>query len=124
MTEIEGRILIVEDDRINALVLSKFLKTFTCDLAPDGNIALDLFSKNNYDIVLMDINLGDENLDGVEVQRRIRADYGGAGTPIIAVTAYAMPEDRERFLNAGFDEYLKKPVLPEVIVAKVKEMIQ
>ena len=103
------RILYVEDDPINAYVLQKMLSNFTIDIAKNGEEGMKLSAANNYDLILMDINLGDPERDGVYYLKELRkTDY--AAKPIVAVTAYAMSGDRERFMDAGFDEYFSKPI--------------
>lgn len=103
------RILYVEDDPINAYVLQKMLSNFTIDIAKNGEEGMNLSAENDYDLVLMDINLGDPEKDGVYYLKELRkTNY--QNKPIVAVTAYAMSGDRERFMDAGFDEYFSKPI--------------
>lgn len=103
------RILYVEDDPINAYVLQKMLSNFTIDIAKNGEEGMLLSAENEYDLVLMDINLGDPEKDGVYYLKELRkTKYHNK--PIVAVTAYAMSGDRERFMDAGFDEYFSKPI--------------
>ena len=103
------RILYIEDDPINAYVLQKMLSDYTIDIAQCGEEGMKLFNKNNYDLILMDINLGDPEKDGVYYLKELRkTEY--RTKPIVAVTAYAMSGDRERFIDAGFDEYFSKPI--------------
>ncbi|WP_022660388.1 PAS domain S-box protein [Paucidesulfovibrio longus] len=107
------RILVAEDESLNARVLEGMLKKQGHSLlfAVDGREALDLLTSNKVDLILMDIQM--PVMDGVEATRRIRAGEAGAdtaGTPIIALTAHAMPGDKEKFLSAGMNGYLAKPV--------------
>ena len=98
------QILIVEDDRINSLVLQRFLDSdYSFDVAYSGHQALEYLERKKYDLVLMDINLGDPSLDGVEVLRRYQKTAKNQNTPSIAVTAYAMMGDYLEFslLKAG-----------------------
>lgn len=103
------RILYVEDDPINAYVLQKMLSNFTIDIAKNGEEGMLLSAENEYDLVLMDINLGDPEKDGVYYLKELRKTKY-QDKPIVAVTAYAMSGDRERFMDAGFDEYFSKPI--------------
>jgi CheY-like chemotaxis protein len=106
-----GQILIVEDDRINSMVLQRFIEPeHSHDSAYSGQQALEYLERRKYDVILMDINLGDPALDGSEVLRRCRESDVNRHTPIIAVTAYAMVGDREKFLAGGFNDYITKPV--------------
>lgn len=105
------QILIVEDDRINSLVLQKFLEPdYSYDAAFTASQALEYLQNKKYDLVLMDINLGDPFLDGVQVLREYQKLDLNRHTPSIAVTAYAMVGDREKMLDHGFHDYLTKPV--------------
>jgi two-component system cell cycle response regulator DivK len=76
--------------------------------ATTGTSALDAVLKHRPDLVVMDIQLPD--MDGIEALDRLRADERTASVPVLALTAQAMEGDRERFLAAGFDGYLSKPV--------------
>jgi CheY-like chemotaxis protein/HPt (histidine-containing phosphotransfer) domain-containing protein len=78
------------------------------EVAENGQIALDLLSKRQFDVVLMDMMM--PVMDGLEATRRIRARESGSRTPIIAMTANAMEADRERCLSAGMDDYISKPI--------------
>ncbi len=113
MTEISEkpakRILIIEDDPISREVMNRQLrKYFQIDLAEDGKEAIELFSQNDYHLIITDINLG-IGKNGIEVMKEIRNTDKGKTIPVIAITAYANFGDRESFLSAGFDNYLSKP---------------
>jgi len=117
--------LIVEDDHINAFITQKFIGDhFESDIAPDGHTALQKVTQKNYDIILMDINLGNEELDGVEVLKQIRAMSGLESIPSIAVTAYALSNDRERFLDQGFNQYLSKPINKDELLREMHALIK
>ncbi|MEO8230962.1 MAG: response regulator [Ignavibacteriota bacterium] len=103
------RILIVEDDQISREVMDRQLrKYFQIDLAKDGKEAIELFSQNDYQLIITDINLG-IGKNGIEVMKEIRNTEIGKTIPVIAITAYANFGDRESFLSAGFDNYISKP---------------
>lgn len=105
------RILIAEDDVINALYLEQILTKSgnTVAVARDGQEALALLKAELFDLVLMDIQM--PVMDGLEATRQIRSwDDPRASVPIVALTAYAMVGDREKFLQAGMDDYISKPV--------------
>ncbi|MCX7708983.1 MAG: PAS domain S-box protein [Clostridia bacterium] len=107
----EANILLVEDNGVNQAVITRMLtkEGYRVDVANDGLEALKLHSEREYDLILMDIQM--PNMDGVEATKRIREKEGPTKhTAIIALTAYALQGDRERFLSAGMDEYLAKPV--------------
>jgi len=103
------RLLAVEDNPEMQKLFTHFLAPqWDVDPAWDMESALQMASETAYDAVLMDINLGNK-ATGVDVLRALRGLPHYAGTPIIAVTAYALPGDRERFLGEGFDAYIGKP---------------
>jgi PAS domain S-box-containing protein len=107
------KILLAEDNPVNVAFLKRYLTSsgYQVNCAPNGLEAVQALTRDQYDLVLMDIQMPE--LDGVEATRRIRS-----GTlprvdphiPIIALTAYAMKGDRERFLEAGMNGYVSKPV--------------
>jgi len=107
------KILLVEDDEINQKVFLKMLleKSHIVDIANDGLEAVEFFKENDYDVILMDIQM--PNMNGVEAHNRIREIEKSNNlrhTPIVAITAYALKGDRERFLAMGFDDYISKPI--------------
>ena len=85
--------------------------------AHNGAAGIAQFQKSRPQIILMDVQMPD--MDGLETTRRIRTLPGGDNVVIIAVTALAMKEDRERCLDAGMDEYLSKPVPLQKLVATI-----
>ena len=112
-------ILIVEDNEKNmklALDVLQFhgFRTLEATTAPEG---LALAAEHHPDLILMDIQL--PGMDGLTALQRLRADPSTAAIKVIALTAFAMKDDRERFVSAGFDGYLSKPIsvreLPQVI---------
>ncbi|WP_167590387.1 PAS domain-containing hybrid sensor histidine kinase/response regulator [Oceanidesulfovibrio indonesiensis] len=107
------RLLLVEDDPVNSMVLRKLLERegYAVREAPGGQRALELLAEQPVDLILMDIQM--PGMNGIEATRRIRSgDVPGLDPriPIIALTAYAMAGDRETLLQAGMDEYVAKPV--------------
>ncbi len=107
-------ILVAEDDAINQLYLAGFLKSqgWKVDTAPNGLVALEKYRRNTYNLILMDGQM--PKMDGFETTRKIREieedKKDGSHIPIIAITGYAIPGDRERFLDAGMDDYVSKPI--------------
>ena len=116
----EARVLVVEDNVKNMKLFRDVLEAAGYDTleATTGGQAVDLATEHLPDLVLMDIQLPD--IDGAEALARLRADDRTASLPILALTAQAMEGDRERFLAAGFDGYLSKPVDVSDFVATVK----
>ena len=103
-------ILLVEDNEKNLKLLRDVLtaKGYRVLEATTGEAAVELALAEEPRLVLMDVQL--PGIDGVEALRRLRADASTAPIPVLALTAQAMEGDRERFLAAGFDGYLSKPV--------------
>ena len=116
------RVLVVEDNEKNMKLFRDVLTAtgFETLEATTGGRAVELAAEHAPDVVLMDIQLPD--IDGVEALSRLRADARTAAIPVLALTAQAMHGDRERFLAAGFDGYLSKPVNVVELVGAVREL--
>ncbi|MER8899848.1 GAF domain-containing protein [Mesorhizobium sp. M0676] len=116
------RILLVDDNITNRKIGSKVLERlgYKADLAVDGETAISSFAEGQHDVILMDIEMPD--MDGLEATRLIRASGSGDSLQpfIVALTANAMAGDRERYLEAGMDDYLSKPLRVEELVASLK----
>ncbi len=111
---LEGRrVLVVEDNVFTRLLVERLLRdSYIVTTVASADEAFALATEKAFDVVLMDINLGEE-VDGVDVMRQFKRDQTAGNVPMVALTAYAMPEDRDRFLEAGFDHYLSKPFTKE-----------
>ncbi len=105
-------ILYVEDNKINAMVMDKMLSKSNSNviIAENGSQALKVVKEKALDLILVDINLGLNQMDGCELLQRFRKLDILNSIPVFAVTAYAMPGDEQRFINLGFDKYFSKPV--------------
>ncbi len=115
------RVLVVEDNAVNQKVAARMLSNVGCrvDLAANGREALDLLSRLPYDVVFMDCMMPE--MDGYAATAAIRRLPGPRSrTPIVAMTANAMQGDRERCLAAGMDDYISKPVRPELLLRAVE----
>ncbi len=113
-----ARVLVVEDDPVNALVLERVLERMgghEVTVSDDAETVLSLCADGQVDLVVMDVSLANtsyqgERLDGVKLTRLIREEDGGASPPVLLVTAHAMRGDRERLLqDSGADGYVAKP---------------
>ncbi len=119
----EAQILVVEDNAETALLLRSVLSVAgDVTLAFTGAEALRKISRMAFDFVLCDINLG-SGASGVEVLNAIRGNHDYDGVPVVAVTAYALPGDQERFLQQGFDDYVSKPFTPDELVGRVYQLL-
>ena len=115
------QILVVEDNALNMKLFRDVLIAtgYRALEATTGGDAIALATEHAPDLVLLDIQLPD--LDGLEALRRLRTDERTAEIPVLAVTAQAMRGDRERFLSAGFDGYVAKPVDVGELIGTVRE---
>lgn len=116
-------ILIVEDNEMNRDMLSRRLKRngYVVLLATDGQSGVDAAQAHVPDLVLMDMSL--PVLDGWEATRRMKADRALRSIPIIALTAHAMANDRDKALAAGCDDYDTKPIELPRLLAKIKALL-
>jgi two-component system cell cycle response regulator DivK len=117
----DAQVLVVEDNQANMKLFRDVLQAtgYRTLEATTGGRAVELAAEHEPDLVLMDIQLPD--IDGVEALGRLRADERTASIPVLALTAQAMHGDRERFLAAGFDGYISKPVDVAGLIATVKQ---
>ncbi|MBU4221337.1 MAG: response regulator [Euryarchaeota archaeon] len=113
--------LVVEDNPINMELVMEILTAngFSADEAVNGEEAVARVEKKAYDIVLMDIEL--PGMDGVEATRLIKKRH--IDIPVIALTSYAMKGDRDRFLAAGFDGYISKPLDVTDFIDKLNKLL-
>jgi two-component system cell cycle response regulator DivK len=115
-----NKIAVVEDNPDNRLLLQAILEeSYTLTQYENGMDALEGLVCDLPDLILLDISL--PGMDGVEVLRHIRRDARLQNIPVIALTAHAMAGDRERFLAAGFDGYLTKPITDDEVLLRTIE---
>jgi two-component system, sensor histidine kinase and response regulator len=122
--EVAARVLVAEDNPVNQLVIQGMLdkRGYTCDIVANGHEALTQLARGVHAAVLMDVQMPE--LDGVETTARIRANEpDDTHLPIIAMTASAMEGDRERFLAAGMDDYITKPLRPDQLDAVLERWV-
>ncbi len=107
---LRGRVLVVEDDRVNQRVIEMLLQHLGLQptIVADGEAGVEVATMEPWDAILMDCRM--PGIDGFEATRRIRSRPGGGKIPIIALTANAMPGDREACLAAGMNDFIAKPV--------------
>ncbi|MBD2741733.1 response regulator [Coleofasciculus sp. FACHB-1120] len=117
-------VLAVDDDEDNLLLLSYVLEPLNCSIitAVDGHTAFEKARTEQPSLILLDIMLPD--LDGLQIVRQLREDSHTRTIPVIAVTALARPEDRERILAAGCNDYISKPYLLEDLEAVIRRNLR
>lgn len=118
-------VLVVEDMKINLMLITKILEKHGCTVSSAGNgrLGVEAVKSNSYDIVFMDCQMPE--MDGFEATKNIRELEGSEKhTVIVALTADAMTGDREKCLKAGMDDYLNKPIKPEQITKALKKWTQ
>jgi len=103
------KVLLVDDDQINLAVINDFLKNhYIVDCVSKGKDAVEMAKNNSYDLILMDINLG-SGMNGLEAASEIKKFERYEKIPVIAMTAYALIGDKERFIEEGCTHYISKP---------------
>ena len=118
-----ARILLAEDEALNREIATSLLEDLelAVDTAEDGAEAVRLAGERDYDLILMDMQM--PGLDGLAATRAIRARPGGERIPILAMTANAFAEDRARCLAAGMDDFIAKPVDPDMLFATLRRWL-
>lgn len=123
-TTSEGPLLLLaEDNQLNIETFADYLqfKGYCLILANNGEEAVAIAKTHKPDVIVMDIQM--PGIDGLEAIRQIRAEQQIARTPIIALTALAMPGDRERCIAAGANSYLAKPVKLKELVEVIQQLL-
>ncbi len=122
------RVLLVDDNAVNRKVAGEILRKAGClvTTAESGQTAIrhvetSVTTNAPFDVIFMDIQMPD--MDGVETTRRLREQFGRSLPRVVAMTAYSMREDRERFLNQGLDDYVAKPIRAQNLIQKVNEIV-
>ena len=120
---VSTRVLLVEDNAVNAEMLSRRLakRGYAVTLAEDGLQALERAGIDKPDLILMDVSL--PQLDGLEATRRLKADPMTARIPVIVLTAHAMVSDREKSFEAGCQDFETKPVDLARLLEKMARLV-
>jgi CheY-like chemotaxis protein len=120
------RILLAEDNIVNQKIIRTLLERagHMVEVAPNGRDALTAHQQREFDVVLMDIQMPE--MDGFEAVAHIRENENGSDrhTPVIALTAHAMAEDRDRCLAAGMDDYVSKPIQRQQLFEAIQRQVQ
>lgn len=117
------KILVVDDNAGNRLLLQYNLEGyFDIDFASNGLSAIDKFTNNKYDLILMDIHMPE--LDGIETTQQIRQiEEGKNRTPIFAITSNMFKEQKSKCLDAGMDDYIVKPIHAKALVEHINHFL-
>ena len=118
-------ILIVEDEAISAILLRKLLeKDFEVDVAQNANDCLTFANSKVYNICILDINLGKGSKDGKELLNHFKSIPEYNQSKYVAITAYALPGDKEKYISMGFDQYFSKPIVFEEVINCIKQLAE
>lgn len=117
-------ILVAEDNFINQKLIRDILalQGYTCDAVASGAETLDAITKKKYDLILMDIQM--PGMSGEETMQNIQKMHGKASPKIIAVTAYAMSDDRQKFISIGMDGYISKPFRIKDLMSEIMRVME
>jgi len=122
--ETAPRILAVEDNPDTQLLLRYLLRSeYSLEVVPHIDDALRAAREGGFDLFVLDINLGEER-SGLDLLKELRRMPAYEDTPALALTAYAMPGDKERFLNAGFETYIAKPFTRKELHTALESMLE
>jgi len=116
------RVLVIEDNEDNMALIRFILEKYDYQTiaAEDGKTGIATTIREKPDLILLDIQLPD--MDGLDVLKAIRASGANGDTTIIAMTSFAMGEDREHFMRAGCTGYIDKPINPETVMSQIEEI--
>ena len=118
-------ILIVEDEAISAILLRKLLeKDFDVEVAQNAKECIAHAKAKTFNICILDINLGKGSQDGKDLLTYFKGNPNYKKSKYIAITAYALPGDREKYLQMGFDQYFSKPIVFEEVINCIKELAE
>ncbi len=117
------RILVVEDNETNLYLIKFILEKNGYEVieATEGAVGVELAIKEKPDLILRDIQLPD--IDGLEATKRIRASEADGKVPIIALTSFAMPGDRDKALACGCTAYIEKPINPDTFISEIQKYL-
>ncbi len=118
------KILIIEDNTETQLIFKIHLRDlYSLEIADNAEKGIGLLKENKYDLLILDINLPGK-LDGEDVLKEIRSGMNLPNFPVVVITAYALREDKDKFLNLGASEYLSKPVEKVILRKEIAKFFQ
>lgn len=113
-------VLVVEDDFVNIFIMKHFLDNqYNTSYAKSAQEVREVIRTQNFEVVLMDINLAEDSPNGLEIMKELKKDARFSKTKFFAITSYHQSEEREFFLAEGFDNFFTKPVLREDILEAI-----
>ncbi|PWB50700.1 MAG: response regulator [Candidatus Methanoperedenaceae archaeon] len=117
------RILIIEDNEQNLYLLTFIVEKHGCEVqaARNGQEGLEMACRIKPDLILLDIQL--PIMDGYTVTRKVRSNTDLDKIPIVAITSFVMPDDRDKALDAGCNGYIEKPINPETFMEQIKQYL-
>ena len=118
------RVLLVEDDLVNRTIASFLLEDLghQVEIAEDGVQAVEMAAAQAYDLILMDMQM--PRMDGLEATRHIRSQALHGRPPIVAITANAFDQDRQACIDAGMDDFVTKPIVPDLLREVLRKWLQ
>ena len=118
------KVLVIDDNKKNRYLVSYLLEKvgFEVVIATNGLEGIETAKKQQVDLIIMDIKM--PKMDGHETTRRIRRLKKYKSIPIIALTSYAMMEDKEKAIKAGCTGYMSKPITPEIFTEEIKKFLE
>ena len=118
------KVLVIDDNKKNRYLISFLLEKdgFEVIMATNGFEGIEAARKQQVDLIIMDIKM--PKMDGHETTRRIRRLKKYKSIPIIALTSYAMMEDKEKAIKAGCTGYMSKPITPEIFTEEIKKFLE
>lgn len=118
-------ILLAEDNPVNQKLATILLRKrgYQVTVVDNGQQALDAIAATEFDLVLMDVQMPDMSGTDATIELRRRETPGGAHIPVVAMTAHTMKGDAEKFLEAGMDDYVSKPIEPRVLFACIDRVL-
>ncbi|MDB5258775.1 MAG: arcB, partial [Chitinophagaceae bacterium] len=119
----DAQVLLVDDNQVNLFVAERILEKAGCTVvtATNGEEAIKKAQEKNFDLILMDIQM--PKMDGITATKAIKELLKKKTPPIIAMTAYAMKEDQEKFINSGMNDYISKPISADNLLIKIQEWL-
>ena len=121
---LKQKLLILEDDIVTVNVLLRLLKNlYDIDYVNNGEDALIMANENGYDAFLIDIRLPG-NMNGIETTKKLKKIRNNSNKPFIAITAYALPGDKDQFLSEGLTHYISKPFEFKTIIGLIKKALE